>query len=183
MRYTAKRASVNRTRFRKSGMRNMFRNASKNLFMCCFDPLRLIPAYFLRRAEQAPPLQNLFRRARRAVPLQRHRRIRRLKQLRYDFETAAGLTDLVFCRLAEGVSVDRELHGQIAIAEYFDLVGLAAGEAVGAEQVWRDGFAGRENVEIGEIENRVAHAEQIVKAALGHAAMQRVLAAFKTTTA
>ena len=36
MRYTAKRASVKRTRFRKSGMRNMFRNASKNLFMCCF---------------------------------------------------------------------------------------------------------------------------------------------------
>src|ERR1700761_4330536 len=104
-------------------------------------------------------------------------------QLRYDFETAAGGGDFVFRRLTEGVGVNRELHGQVAVAEDLDLVGLAADEAVGAEQVGRDSFASRKNVEVGEVENRVGHAEQIVKAALGHPAMQRVLAAFKTATA
>jgi len=72
-------------------------------------------------------------------------------QLGYDLETAAGFSDLVFRRLAEGVRVNRKLHGQVAIAENLDLVLLAADEAVGAEQVGRDGFASRENVEIGEM--------------------------------
>src|ERR1700685_673279 len=161
MRYTAKRASVKRTRFRKSGMRNMFRNASKNLFMCCFG--------FLACCFTSKP----FRRARRAVPL----------QLRYDFERTAGLGDLVFGRLTESVRVNRELYGQVAVAENLDLVGPAADAAVGATTIGRDGVASRKNVKVGEIENRVRHAEQIVKAALGHAAMQWVLAAFKTTAA
>src|SRR5580692_81234 len=93
MRYTAKRASVNRTRFRKSGMRNMFRNASKNLFMCCFVPLLstlLLPGG-LKPAPTKP-----FRRARSAVPL----------QLGYDLEGAAGSADLVFGGLAEGMRVN-----------------------------------------------------------------------------
>src|SRR5580704_1258112 len=191
MRYTARRASVKRTRFRKSGMRNMFRNASKNLLMCCCFPCYRFNLARTGRAE-APPLQTPgkdyllprwgaagcaptkpLRRARCAVPL----------QLRYDFETAAGFGAFVFRRLAEGVRVNCELHGQIAIAENRELVELAADEAVGAEKIRRDRFACRKNVEVGEIENRVAHAEQIVKATLRAPAVQWVLAAFKPTAA
>src|SRR5580704_505962 len=127
MRYTAKRASVKRTRFRKSGMRNMFRNASKNLLMCCCFPCYRFNLARTGRAEAAP------------------------LQIRYDFETAAGFGDFVFRRLAEGVRVNCELHGQIAIAENLDLVELAADEAVGAEKIRRDRFACRKNVEVGEI--------------------------------
>ena len=54
--------------------------------------------------------------------------------LRYDLERTAGFADLIFGGLAEGVGVNRDLHGQFAVAENFDLVGLAANEAVGAKQ-------------------------------------------------
>src|SRR5690348_1807542 len=49
MRYTASKARVNRTRFRKSGMRNMFWRASTNRFIRvpCESPLR---CYDLKRA-------------------------------------------------------------------------------------------------------------------------------------
>src|ERR1700761_2856794 len=103
-------------------------------------------------------------------------------QLRYDFKRTAGGGDFVFCRLAEGVGVNRELHGQVAVAENLDLVGLAADEAVGAEQVGGDGLTSRKNVEVSEIENGIGFAERIVEAALGHPTVQWVLAAFKTTT-
>src|SRR5579863_428791 len=180
MRYTARRASVKRTRFRKSGMRNMFRNASKNLFMCCFDPLlstlllpgRLKPAstkppHGLHRAEMGRSLLRPYK----SLPL------------RDDLETAASFADLVFGRLAERMRVNRELHGQIAVAEDLDLVGLAANEAVGSEQVRRNRLTGREDVEVSEIKDGVGLTERIVEAALGHAAVQRHLAAFKTTPA
>src|SRR6266481_4053294 len=62
MRYTAKRASVNSTRFRKSSMRNMFFTASMNRFMpVSCDPslrhnlertARLGNLFFCRRAER-----------------------------------------------------------------------------------------------------------------------------------
>src|SRR5271163_5374248 len=55
MRYTASRASVNSTRFRKSGMRNMFLRASTNRFirLPCDSPLRYnitLRRYDLKRA-------------------------------------------------------------------------------------------------------------------------------------
>src|SRR5580698_10593083 len=113
MRYTAKRASVKRTRFRKSGMRNMFRNASKNLFMCCFVPL---PSTLFPPGGLKPRPYKMWRRKAAGT------------NLGYDFEAAAGFADLVFGGLAEGVRVNHDLHGQIAIAEDLDLIGLAANE-------------------------------------------------------
>src|SRR5579864_6639547 len=50
MRYTASSARVNSTRFRKSGMRKRFRNASMNRFMLYPGPASLPLRYHLERA-------------------------------------------------------------------------------------------------------------------------------------
>src|SRR5262249_54807355 len=53
---------------------------------------------------------------------------------------------------------------------------------VRAQQIRRDRFAGREDVELFQIQNGIFGAERIVKSALGHAAMQRHLTALKAAT-
>src|SRR5580692_1659967 len=79
--------------------------------------------------------------------------------------------------------VNRELGGQLVVAENLDAVGLAADEAMRAKQLGRYRFAGRKNVQFFQVQNGVGDAERIVKTALGHAAMQRHLAALKTPAA
>src|SRR6266700_994587 len=143
MRYTAKRASVNSTRFRKSSMRNMFFTASMNRFM------RVSWDYLLR----------------------------------HNLERAARLGNLFFCRRAERMRVNRQLVGQLAIAEDLDGVRSAADKAVGAEQFRGHRLAGRKNIQLGQVHDRVGHAKRIVKAAFRHAPVQRHVAALKAAAA
>src|SRR5271154_4106467 len=79
--------------------------------------------------------------------------------------------------------MNRELSRQLAVAENLDAIGLAADEAVRAKQVGRYRLAGRKNIEFFQVQDGVGDAERIVKTALGHAAMQRHLAALKTPAA
>src|SRR5256885_16678679 len=81
------------------------------------------------------------------------------------------------------MGVDGEFIGELTIAENFHALELAANEAVGAEEVGGHRFSSRENVERFQIEHGVFLAERIVETALGHAAVQRHLAAFKSATA
>src|SRR5579884_1858029 len=97
-RYTASSPSVNRSRLRRSGTRNMFANASKNFMVTLIVPrltaaalllLRLRAADYLRGA---PGLLNLFhRRLRKLVRLDRDlpRQLARAENL----ETIAELAD------------------------------------------------------------------------------------------
>src|SRR6202047_3494308 len=140
MRYTASSARVNNTRFRKSGMRKRFRNASINRFIPCSASL----------------------------------------PLRYNFERAARLRDLVLGGRAEGMRVNRQFRGQLAVAQNLDPVVAAPNESVGAQQFWRYRFSRRENVQILQVQNRIFDAERVVEAALGHPPMQRHLPAFKS---
>src|ERR1700683_90050 len=103
--------------------------------------------------------------------------------LRYNLECAPCRTDFLFRRCAERVGVNGELGGQLAIAENLDAIGLAADEAVRTKQIGSHGLTSRKNIEFVQIENRVGDAKWIVKSALGHAAMQRHLAALKTSAA
>src|SRR6202140_4989670 len=143
MRYTASSARVNNTRFRKSGMRKRFRNASMNRFIPYPGPASL--------------------------------------PLRYHLKRAAGFGDLILSGRAERVRVDRELRGQLAVAENLDPVVAAPHESVGAQQLRRHCLSRRKNVQFRQVQNRIIDSERIVKAALGHAAMQRHLPAFKPT--
>src|ERR1700737_3827256 len=80
MRYTARRASVNSTRFRKSSMRNMFFTASTNRFMPVSCDSSLIAAAkrptLSYNLERTPRLGNLFFR-RRAERLRVYRQLGR----------------------------------------------------------------------------------------------------------
>src|SRR6266478_6433867 len=84
MRYTAKRASVNSTRFRKSSMRNMFFTASMNRFMpvSCDFPL----SYNLERTTR---LGNLFS-CRRAEGLRVNGQLGRQLAIAEDFDRIPG---------------------------------------------------------------------------------------------
>src|SRR5580704_11564706 len=104
-------------------------------------------------------------------------------QLGYNLERAPCLGNLFLGRRAERMRVNSQLAGQFAIAKDFDRVGGAANETMSAEQFRRYRFAGWKNIQFFQVDDRVAHAKRIVKTALGHAAMQRHLAAFKATTA
>src|SRR6266851_5671498 len=103
--------------------------------------------------------------------------------LRYDLECAACFGDLFLAGRAEGMRVNGDLGGQLAIAENFYAIAAAANESVRAQQFRRNGFAGRKNVQFFQVQDRIFDAERVVKAALGHAAMQRHLAAFKSAAA
>src|ERR1700730_3904195 len=131
MRYTASKASVNSTRFRKSGMRKRFLKASKNRFM------RL--RYFL-----VPYLSSVA-------------------NLGHNLERSARCTDLFLRRRAKGVRVNGELGGQFTVAEDLDAVGLAANEAMCAEQIWRYRFACWKDVELFQVKDRVGDAERIME--------------------
>src|ERR1700738_2237336 len=90
MRYTASNASVNKTRFRKSSMRNMFFTASMNLFML-FCKLPLFNNQTLRHSGGSQ-----------------------------DLERGARGSDLFFRRGAKSVRVNGDLRRKFAITEDLD---------------------------------------------------------------
>src|SRR5579864_6201727 len=81
------------------------------------------------------------------------------------------------------MSVNDELGLQLAIAQNLDRIRYSADEAVRAQQIRRHGLARGEHVEFLEVDDGIADAKRIVKAALRNAAMQRHLSAFKTPAA
>src|SRR5438477_284376 len=95
----------------------------------------------------------------------------KLCPLRYDLEGAAGFGDFFFGGGTEGVRVDGKFVGELAIAENFHALQLAANEAVGTEQIRGHCFSSRKNVKRLQVEHGVFLAERIVEAALGHAAV------------
>src|SRR6266481_8543740 len=103
--------------------------------------------------------------------------------LRYQLERATRCGDLFLGGGAEGMRVNRDLGGQLAIAENLYAIAAAANESVRTQQLRRNGFARRKNVQFFQVQDRIFDAERVVKAALGHAAMQRHLAAFKSAAA
>src|SRR6267378_3633042 len=103
--------------------------------------------------------------------------------LPYNLERAARLGNLVLCRRAEGMRVNGQLAGQLAIAQHLDGIRGAPDKTVRAKQFRSDCLARWKNVQLLQIHDRVRHAKRIVKAALGHAPVQRHLPAFKSTAA
>src|SRR5580704_8537592 len=81
------------------------------------------------------------------------------------------------------MGVDDELGLQLAIAQNLDGIRRAADESVRTKQIRRHRLSRREHVEFLEVDNGIADAKRIVKAALRNAAMQRHLPAFKTPAA
>src|SRR6202045_4330312 len=169
MRYTASSARVNNTLFRKSGMRKRFRNASMNRFI-------LLPS-----AQGILQLALAF--ASYVIPQKRQRDCRTPTKSSYNLERAAGFRDLFLGGRAERMRMNRNLCGQLAIAQNLYAIAAAANESVRAQQLRRYGFAGRKNVQFVQVQDGILDAEQVMKAALGHAAMQRHLAAFKSAAA
>ena len=104
-------------------------------------------------------------------------------RLRYHLKRAACLGDFFLGRRAECMRVNGQLGLQFAIAQNLDGIRGAANEAVGAQQFRRHRFAGGKHVQFLHVHHGIVHFERIVKAALGHAAVQRHLAAFKTAAA
>src|SRR5258708_29275753 len=117
------------------------------------------------------------------TPQKRQQDCRTPKTSRYDLERAACFGDLFLGGRAEGMRVNGDLGGQLAIAENFYAIAAAANEPVRAQQLWRYRFAGRKDVQFRKVQNRILDAERVVEAALRHAAMQRHLAAFKSAPA
>src|ERR1700687_1852594 len=117
------------------------------------------------------------------APQKRQQDCRTPKTSRYDLERATCFGNFFLGGRAESMRVNGDLAGQLTVAENFYPVAVAANETVRAQQLRRHYFAGRKNVQFREVQNRILDAEQVVKAALGHAAMQRHLAAFKSTAA
>src|SRR5260370_718722 len=103
--------------------------------------------------------------------------------LRYNLERSTRLGNLFLGRSTEGLRVNRQLGGQLAIAENLDGVRGAAHKTVRAKQIGSNGLAGRKNIQFRQVHDRVGHAERIVKAALRHAPVQRHLSAFKAAAA
>src|SRR6266852_6440233 len=107
----------------------------------------------------------------------------RVSRLRYNLECAARLSDLFLGGGAECMGVNDELGLQLAIAQNLDGFRGAADEAVRAQQIRRHRLARGEHVEFLEVDDGIADAKRIVKAALRNAAMQRHLPAFETAAA
>src|SRR5260370_2030915 len=103
--------------------------------------------------------------------------------LPYNLKRTARLGNLFFCRSAERLRVNRELVRQLAVPKNLDGVCSAAHKAVRAEQLRGHRLAGRKNIQFCQVHNRIRHAKRIVKPALGHAPVQRHLAAFKPPAA
>src|ERR1019366_2735672 len=98
-------------------------------------------------------------------------RLFRLTTSRYDF----------FARgRAEGMRVNGESDFQFTITKNFDFTGGAPNEFMRAKQFRRYGFTGGKSVQRFNIHDREFFRTRIVKSALGNAAMQRHLAAFKS---
>src|SRR5260370_9413563 len=103
--------------------------------------------------------------------------------LRYDLERTTRLGNLFLGRRAERLRMNRQLGGQLAIAEDLDRVSGAAHKTMRAEQLRRNRLARWENVQFRQVHNRVRHAKRVMKAALRHAPVQRHLSALKATAA
>src|SRR5260370_36483884 len=108
MRYPASSARVNKTLFRKSGMRKRLRNASMNRFI-------LLPlTEGIRRLALAL--------ASRLTPQTRQQDCRAPDKSRFVLEGAAGLGDLFLGGRAERVRVNGNLSCQFAIANNLDAI-------------------------------------------------------------
>src|SRR5260370_5314914 len=117
------------------------------------------------------------------TPQKRQQDSRTPKTSRYDLERAACFGDLFLGGRAEGMRVNGKVCRELAIAGNFYAIVAAANEPVRAQQLRRYRLAGRKNVQFCKVQNRIFDAERVVKAALGHAAMQRHLAVFKSAAA
>src|SRR5258707_12880335 len=117
------------------------------------------------------------------TPQKRQQDCRSPKTSRYDLKRAAFFGNFFLCGRAEGMRVNGKLCREFAIAKNLYAIAAAANEPVRAQQLWRYRFAGRKDVQFRKVQNRILDAERVVKAALGHAAMQRHLAAFKSAAA
>src|SRR5260370_1652790 len=169
MRYTASSARVNNTLFRKSGMRKRFRNASMNRFILL-------------------PLTEGIRRLALALaswltPQKRQQACRTPDKSPYNLEGAAALGDLFLPGRAERVRVNGNLSCEFALAKNLYALALAANESVRAQQLRRHCFAGGKDVQLFQVQDPIFDSERVMKRAPGHAAMQRHLAAFKSTAA
>src|SRR5258707_10052384 len=81
------------------------------------------------------------------------------------------------------MGVNDELGLQLAITQNLDGIRRASNEAVRAQQIRRHRLARGEHVKFLEVDDGIADAKRIVKAALRNAAMQRHLSAFKSPAA
>src|SRR3972149_4648961 len=88
---------------------------------------------------------------------------------RQDNRPSAGLFDFFLRRFAETMRGDVELLGELAIAEYFELIEAALGEILGHQGSGRDLVAGGEMLlERGDVDRGDANRPLVVEAALGH---------------
>ncbi len=87
---------------------------------------------------------------------------------REELDRAAGLLELFLGRRADGVDLDGELLGHLTDAEDLHAVPGALDEALGAETRLVDRTRLEQQLEVGEIDRRVADLERgVVEAALG----------------
>src|SRR4029077_2133809 len=100
-----------------------------------------------------------------------------------DLKCATRFGNLFLSGPAECMRVNDQLCGKFAVTEDLDARKLAANESVSVEQLWCNRLASWKYGEVAKVQDRVFHAEWIVKAALWHAAVQRHLATFKTAAA
>ena len=78
---------------------------------------------------------------------------------------------------------DRELLGELAVAEDFHLVGHALDEAHDAERRLVDGLTVVEGLEVADVDFGHGVAERVAKPALGNATLNRALTALEPETA
>src|SRR6266436_1333625 len=117
------------------------------------------------------------------TPQKRQQDCRTPKTSRYDLKRAPCFGNFFLGGRAEGMRVNGPLGRELAIAENLYAIVAATNEPVCPQQLRRNRFAGRKDVQFRKVQNRILDAERVVKAALGHAAMQRHLAAFKSAAA
>src|SRR5205807_8552232 len=84
--------------------------------------------------------------------------VSRESSLCYNLERTTRLGNVFFGRRAERLRVNRQLGGQLAIAQYFDGVRGPAHKTVRAEQLRSYRFAGRIYIYFRQIQDGVRHA-------------------------
>src|SRR5438876_6412055 len=148
MRYTANKASVKRTRFRRSSMRKRFESAWRNRFMRYLVPLHsLLQDRKTNSKATAGKSTGLKTRHYNSVTALLHTPSGPLRKAapttsRQNLKRAACLGNLFLGGGAKSVSVNGQLCFQFAVAENFYLL-RGADKAVCAEQIRRNGFASR----------------------------------------
>src|SRR5688572_6118204 len=97
-----------------------------------------------------------------------------------NLEAATGGLDLRLRSLAGAVRLDRELLGQLALAEDLDRLDELGNDAARAQRLHVDGRAGIEDlVERRDVDRERFDAVRVLEAALGNAARHRHLATFE----